>query len=638
MLKNFLILISGLLFSLGIQAQNKLCPPSSDKKALHEFNDALNARKKPNNYKEVKALLQNTINLDSSFADAWKLLADEAWENKDFNTALIGYKNALSICPDIASSAYYRLGNLYFNAKKYNDAIISLTSFLDFGKAKEEEEINASQLIERSKLLMNPVPFNPKPLEGVSTTDPEYLACISPDGDYCFFTRRFEMQNKGALTPISVEKFMVSEKTDGHFTKGTPMPPPFNKKQTNNEGSPSISIDNKYLFFTQNNDGNFDIYVSEAEGSGWSDPHPVFKNKADNDYWESQPCISPDGRKLYFASYRDSITKTSDIYVSEKVNNEWSKPHILPGPVNSAGNEKSPFLHPDNKTLYFSSNGLGGMGGYDIFISKLDSNGNWTTPVNLGYPINTEADEVGFFVSTDGQNGYYASNNISSNGGYDIFQFPLYPNIKPERVLFIRGEITAEDSGDPVSATLELKNAVTKETMPVNYDTITGKYASVVLFNQDYILTVKKKGFAFNSSYFSKEDSMYNEPQKVDLKLISNQQGKAYTLHNILFETNSAEMNQRNRTIVEQFAEYLKLNTSLKVGIYGHTDNQGSPEDNLLLSEKRAKAVYDYLISLGISNARLSYKGFGETKPLFSNDTADHKAMNRRTEFYIISL
>ena len=626
------------LLHFDVVAQLKLCPTSENKKAKNYFSDAMEERKKQKPYKSVKELLEKSVAEDSLYAEAWKTLGDIAYSNNDYCSAEKAYGKSAELCPDLSSNVFYRLGIILFEKKDFVGAQKALTTFLDFNKVNDSDAKQAAGIINKSKLMAHPVPFNPKPLKEVCTTDPEYLACISPDGDYCFFTRRYEMQMKGSLTSISVEKFMVSEFKDGNFSRGEPMEYPFNKKNNNNEGSPSISIDNRFLFFTVNNNGNFDIYTSTKVGSGWEDPVPVFENKKDNDYWEGQPSISPDGNTLYFASYRDSITQTGDIYVTKKVNSKWTSPTLFDGPINTPGNEKSPFIHPDNKTFYFSSNGLPGMGGYDIYISRQDSAGHWSPPQNLGYPVNTEADEVGFFVSTDGQHGYFASNNLNSTGGYDIFEFPLYEKVKPEKVLFIKGELKNNESDEPISADIELKNSVTKEVINVSYDSITGKYASVVLFNNDYILTVKKKGYAFTSAYFSKEDTLLKEPVTVDLDLIKNQKGKAYKLNNILFETNSSELSRQDRVIIEQFAEYLQMNQNITVAINGHTDNLGSPSDNLILSEKRANRVYDYLLTLGIKKERLSFHGYGQTEPLKPNDSLENKAQNRRTEFLIISL
>ena len=633
-----LLYFCSLLFLTDVAAQSKLCPDTENKKAKNYLEEANAGRKKQKAYNVIKELLEESVAEDSLYSEAWKTLGDIAYFNKDNSTAEKAYRKASESCPDIGANVYYRLGILEFDKKNYSGAAKSLAVFLDFNKVNESDAKYATELINKSRLLAHPVPFNPQPLKGISTSDPEYLACISPDGEFCFFTRRYEMQLKGSLTPISVEKFMISEKKNGVFERGEPMPFPFNKKHSNNEGSPSISIDNMHLYFTTNNDGNFDIYTSDAKGSGWGDPYPLFENKKENDYWEGQPSVSSDGNTLYFVSYRDSITQTGEIYISKKTDGKWSSPVLLNGPMNTAGNEKSPFIHPDNKTFYFSSNGLPGMGGYDIFLSRLDSAGQWSTPVNLGYPINTEADEVGFFVSTNGEHGYYASNNLNSRGGYDIFEFSLIEKIKPEKVLFIKGSLKNDEGEEPLSANIELKNTLTNEIVNVNYDSLTGKYASVVLFDQDYIMTVKKKGYAFTSAYFSKDDSALREPVTVNLDLVKNQKGKAYTLNNILFETNSSIMSRQNEIIVAQFSEYLQMNPEIKVSINGHTDNQGNPGDNLLLSEKRAKSVYEYLLKMGIKQDRLNFYGFGETKPLKPNDNAGNKAQNRRTEFVIESL
>jgi outer membrane protein OmpA-like peptidoglycan-associated protein len=293
-------------------------------------------------------------------------------------------------------------------------------------------------------------------------------------------------------------------------------------------------------------------------------------------------------------------------------------------------------MHPDNKTFYFSSDALPGMGGYDIYMSKLKEDGSWSTPINVGYPINTEADEVGFFVSTDGKKGYYASNSLKGIGGYDIYEFDLPEKVRPEKVLFIKGEVEG-DKEAIASAKIELKKAKGKENYEVTYDTLTGKYASVVAFNDDFMLTVKKQGYAYNSAYFSKEDSTLEAPKKVNLQLKKTEVGQSYKLNNILFSTNSSELNSQDKNILTDFSDYLKLNQGLKVAIQGHTDNSGSPADNMKLSEDRAKSVFDFLSQNGIEKSRLSYKGFGETKPVASNDIEEGKAQNRRTEFVILS-
>ncbi|MBK7887078.1 MAG: OmpA family protein [Bacteroidetes bacterium] len=634
------ILISILLLAapMSMAQQKSLCPPTTSKKAEKYFEDAREARKNKKTFSVVKEYCEKALAEDSVYADALKLLGDFAWQSRQDKAMAIAYERLLTHCPDASSDAHYRLANYLYEQKEYEKSIIYFQSFLDFNKVKEENAKDASQKITRAKLMMKPVPFKPVPLANISSADPEYLAIISPDQDFCFFTRRFEEQKRGSLFPASVEKFMISKKIESSFEKGEPMPFPFNKAGSNNEGGASITIDNKHLFFTVNKNGNFDIYTSDENKGIWSEPRSVGAGVNHPDRWESQPCISPDGKTLYFVSIRDSLNPTSDIYFSKRAEDgNWGAMKSIGSNINTPGSEKTPFIHPDNKTLYFSSDNLPGMGGYDIFMCRLNADGSWGTPVNLGYPINTEADELGFFVSTDGKKGYFSSNSLKGVGGYDIYEFELYNDIKPDRVLFIKGELKDENNVIQKLASIELKNVNTKQNAEVAFDSTTGKYASVVLFDEDYILTIKKQGYAYNSAYFSSKDSTRPEPVKVDMKLSKTKTGSAYRLNNILFDTESSSLTEQDKIILSDFAEYLRENPGLKVAVHGHTDNLGDPSKNLQLSEDRARSVCNFLIQAGVAKERLSSKGFGETKPIEVNSNADGRAKNRRTEFVVVS-
>lgn len=618
--------------------QKTLCPPSENKKAVSYYEKGVTAKKSRKDYADIKEWCEKSLEEDSTFAEAWHLLGDAAYFKKDFKTMKAAYSKTIELCPDAAPEPHYRIGSYLYDTKKYDEAVTYLKSFLEFGTVKEDLALKATQMVTRAKLMSHPVPFNPQVVKGVSTADPEYLAIISADNELCFFTRRFEMNSKSSLTPVSVEKFMVSKKgTDGEFTKGDLMTFPFNARNTGNEGGAAVSIDNQHLFFTVNNNGNFDIYYCDYIKDHWGNITNLGVNVNDSMQWDSQPSISSDGKTLYFASYRDSVFGTSDIMVTRKTNSHWSTPSKLNDRINTNGNEKSPFIHPDNKTLYFSSDSLPGLGGFDIFMSKKNSDGKWGDPVNLGYPINTEADEVGFFVSTDGKKGYFASNQLNGATGYDIYSFDLPAKVRPDSVLFITGQLKDEHDEIPLAAKIELKNITTQETMNVDYDTLTGKYASVVLFDDDYIMTVKNEGSAFNSHYFAKNDSLNDRPVKLDLDLKKIELGAAYTLNNILFASDSYDLNDVSKRVIEDFKDFLKQNPKVKVAIHGHTDNQGDAQSNLTLSDNRARSVYNYLIKLNVDAARLSYKGFGQTKPVGSNDNENGRSKNRRTEFVIVS-
>jgi len=632
-----LVLVSLVHHELAAQ-KKETCLPTSDKKALKYFEKALEYRKEKKPFEEIRAQIERALALDSNYADALEFLGNLAWQSKRDQIMVESYEKLILACPDASADAYYRLGDFYYNSGSFGKAIKSFRSFLEFDQVKEDIARDVERKIIRAEFKSKPVPFNPVPLKDICSADPEYLAIISPDQEYCFYTRRFEEQNRGSLYPVTVEKFMISKKDGEHFSKGEPMPPPFNKKGSNNEGGASISIDNRNLFFTVNKNENFDIYTSSENNGVWSEPVSAGRSVNDPERWESQPSISPDGKSLYFVSIRDSVNQTSDIYFSRKNSDgSWAPARPVGAPVNTTGNEKTPFLHPDNNTLYFSSDYHKGLGGYDIFMCRRRQDGSWSDPVNLGYPINTEADELGFFVSTDGKIGYFASNNLKGVGGYDVYSFDLHEEVRPLKVLFIKGELKDEDNEAPGNTSIVLRNTQTMEMADVSYDSSSGRYASVVLFDNDYILTVKKQGYAYTSAYFSASDTVRPEPRKMDFKLKTTSVGQSYQLDNIHFETESARLTRQDSVIIRDFSFYLKEEPGLKVALQGHTDNSGSPQQNQILSEKRAKAVFDFLVECEIPSVRLSYQGFGQSKPVADNLTEEGRAKNRRTEFVIVS-
>jgi outer membrane protein OmpA-like peptidoglycan-associated protein/type II secretory pathway pseudopilin PulG len=633
-IKGTLIFLLIFSFASGALAQNlKRCPQTTSKSSAKKADEAEKLFKNLKDYDQAVRLCNEAIEDDSLNAKPYLIMGDAAFRKKDYKTMATAYKGLLAVCPDASEKAYYRLATYYYETKKYEEAIPVYQSYLELPPSDTIAADDAEVKLFRAKAFSNPVDFKPVMIKGLSTADPEYLPIISADNELCFFTRRFDYQSKNMLTPTSVEKFMLSHFKNGEWERGEPMELPFNKQNSGNEGGASISLDNLHLFFTVNNKGNFDIYTSDLTPKGWSEPRSI-GSANDPKLWDSQPSLAPDNRTIYFASFRDSIHLTSDIYVTKRQNGTWNQVQPLPSIINTTKNEKAPFMHPDGKTLYFSSDGLPGMGGYDIFYSRIDEKGNWSKPVNLGYPINTDADEVGFFVSTDGTKGYFASNKYGT-GGYDIYSFDLPNEARPEKMVLFKGQLKNEENEVPDSARIEVRNIASKEITQIDYDEFSGKYAGVLQANAEYLLTVKKDDYAFSSKIIeTKGDAAPVIKTELDLKKIK--EGEAYSLNDILFETDSYKLTETSKAVILDFAEFLKRNSGLKVAIYGHTDNSGKAEDNLLLSKNRAKAVYDFLIECGVSAARLSHEGYGQTKPIASNATEKGKALNRRTEFVVI--
>jgi len=306
--------------------------------------------------------------------------------------------------------------------------------------------------------------------------------------------------------------------------------------------------------------------------------------------------------------------------------------------INTKGSEKSPFLHPDNKTLYFSSNGRLGMGGLDVYFSRMNDDKIWSQPVNIGYPINSINQEVGFFVSTDGENAYFSSNIIKGGaGGWDLYSFPLYSGAKPKKVLFIKGYVSVNDSVlSGVSVNLKNVNTGKMQTIPI--DSITGRYVALMTLdsNDDVFVSLSKKGYSFNSLYIDSYDEKYSAPTDIDFYLEDIKLNSSYRINDVHFEHNSFILNQKSQFILGEFADYLKVNSSLKVSINGHTDDVGEDNFNYTLSEKRAHASYSFLVDQGVSKDRLNYKGFGESDPVSDNYSEEGRSLNRRTEFMII--
>jgi len=614
------------------------CENSANKKAMKLYDDAASLYKS-RKYEDAGTTVAKAIDEDPEFAMAYYLQGNIAIKRKEDKVFEQSFLKVIELCPELDPEIYYQLGWYAYDFKKWKETEKYLTKFLSYDKINEEHGTKAEAYLVKAKLYMNPVPFDPSPVQRLSTADPEYLPYISPDNELAFFTRRFEMKDKNMLTPTSVEKFMIAYQTaDGTYDHGVPMAPPFNLSASNNEGGASITIDNKHLYFTVNEKGNFDICFSDFVEGKWSEIKNMGPLVNDPKQWDSQPSISSDGKVLYFSSARDSVSGI-DLYKTTKDDaGNWTKAVKLGPQINTDANEKSPFLHSDSRTLYFCSDGLPGLGGYDIFMSKMDDKGNWGKPVNIGYPINTESDEVGFFVSTDGKTGYFASNKLNgSMGGYDIYSFNLHPEVRPNKVYFQKGDVNGKENDEPINATIEIRDAVTKKLTKIDVDSISGEFAFVVDFNHDLILSVKKDGYAFASQYVSAKDTSNEKPIKQDIELKKLEVGAQYTINDIFFNTNSYEINDTIKSVLAEFSDYLKKSPRLHVALHGHTDNIGNPAANITLSENRARTCYNFLVDQGIDKSRLSSKGFGETKPIASNASEEGRAKNRRTVFVVNS-
>ena len=631
-----IILFFSFFFSFHLVFSQECYPEKNkDKKLVKKIEKLIEKR----SYYDAIDALQNT----NQAAVFFELKAEILWRSGDFFNAETQALKAIELCTDNFPKAYYFLGEIAYKRKDYVNADIYLKKAINL-QIGDPYYSDAIMLYENAKILAqiinNPVKFNPQIVKGVSTQDDEYLPIISPDQELSFFTRRSDKMSLQDITTTTIEEFVFSKKINGDFEVGQALSYPFNLES--NEGGASITIDNKILYYTKcirDNKGynNCDIYYVNRENGAWSNVQEFPKNISKIDSWESQPTVSSDGKTILFSSDRSGGYGKMDLYEISKVNDTWTSPKNLGSTINSNENEKSPYLHTDGKTLFFASTNFPSLGGFDIFYSRKDSLGNWQKPINIGYPINTVADEISLFVSTDGNQAYFASNNLNGIGGWDIYSFGLYEGAKPERVLFLKGDLLDENKQIIEDVELEIKNLTTQEITTIKVDAGTYVSSLTLAKDDDVLITIKKEGFAFNSTYISTEDTSFNSPSALNFEMQSLEQGKSFSIENIYFDNNSYELKRATNEILIEFAKYLEVNNTLIIEINGFTDNVGNQADNQLLSENRAKAVRDLILLQGISEKRVFYNGFGESSPITSNDTEKGRGQNRRTEFKIIS-
>ncbi len=602
---------------------------------------------------------------------------DRPKDYKDFTEATAAFKRLYDVCP-----FYKPMANLYaartaFFSGNYADAILFAKVIVENPDLfKNEANIEEAEfLLKKSQfnqfIFEHARPFDPKPLQGITTQYDEYLATISPDGEQFYFTRREPVTQKSAAfsSGDSDDKEFFSyakRQKSGSFSRGEPLPWPFNDSK--GEGSPTINLTNDILIFARVSDGkigesyyaNWDLYISYLRNGEWSEPANMGPTVNTSNSWESQPSLSSDGNTLYFASDRIGGFGGSDIWYSEKnPDGTWTKAKNLGPIINSKGNERSPFLHSDSKTLYFSSDGKAlalqedgtskvsvqerglhlGLGGQDIFYSKLNEKEEWSKPVNLGYPINTENNEVDFFVSLDGKTAYFSSNNIEGKD-WNIYTFELYEDARPKNVVLIKGEVTV-DTEDFSNITVEIRDTNLKVIAQTQVNEETKQYALITEVDQynpaPIIVNVKKEGFAFDTRLVLPSLIKENVVQtQAEVKKV--EMGKTFDLHDINFATNSYELTEESKKLIQLFKEFLIENPNIKVELQGHTDNVGNAKDNQILSENRARAVFNYLVENGIDSTRLRSKGFGASKPRVSNETEIGRARNRRTVFVILEM
>ncbi len=629
--------------SKGI-SQKYTTTKTTSEKALSAFNAGL-TEADHGQAAIAQGYFEQALKADPKFIDAKLALADNYIELRDFFKAKKTFEEALALDSVYAPVAFLFLAKAEWELDQYAESALHTASYLRSQPKNERNRKAAERLLKSAQFaanaVKNPVAFDPKPVgDSINTKWSEYFPSLTADDELLIFTRRDGGDD---------ENFYRSERKNGVWQKPVPLE---GVNTTENEGAQAISPDGSWLVFTGCNregdgsQGACDLYWSQLKSTGWTKPVP-FSAVINSPDWDAQPSIGADNKTLIFTSSRPGTRGSMDIWqTTRQVGGKWGKPENLGPNINTPGKDHTPFFHPDGQTLYFASDSLPGMGGSDIFFARREADGSWGKPQNLGYPINTKGEEGMLVVSLDGRTAYFASDRPGGKGGLDIYTFQLPVFARPQPVTYAKALVTNAATGYPITAKVEFTDLKTGKVFVSAFTKSDGTFLVCLPAGKDYALNVSKEKFLFFSDNFNLvESASFDKPFLLNIELqpietsspagALAKESKPIVLRNVFFETASAALRPESMSELDRLAQMLTESPTLKIQINGHTDNVGDDNSNQLLSEARAKAVHDLLLSKSIAPERLQFKGFGENKPLESNDTPEGRARNRRTEFVV---
>ncbi len=627
MIRSAFLLIAICLFT-NLQAQvsnkaKKLYLDSFDKMLFKEF-------------EEAEEMLLKAVKIEPKYTQAYLQLAKLYDETERYDKVKEVYERILEIEERFQYKAHIKLGDLAQFTEDFDAALEHYQTALNDPSITDNPKKYVLSEMENCKFIAaamaNPVPFEPINLgPAINSSFDEYLPSLTADEQTLVFTRRFD----SVIAPN--EDFYISEKDEnGEWQMAEDIGKDINT--ANQEGSIAISPDGQKRFFAAkdrwNTLGSFDLYYSYKLDGVWVLPRNM-EEPINSTAWESQPSISADGKTLYFSSNDHGGIGGRDIYKVEKLARGWSAPILLSDKINTLGDEQCPFIHPDGRTLYFSSDGHVGMGDTDIYMSTLGEDGEWSEPKNLGYPINNKYNQSGFVVSANGERAYFTSQ--TEENGLDIFYFELPETIRPANVTYVKGRVVDDESDQAVQAVIEIIDLDTQETInKVVSDLFDGKFLVTLVAGKNYLFNVSRDRYLFYSESYQLKEMEAGKAFEVEVRLQPVKVGETVVLKNIFFETGAYELKSTSEPELQKLVDLMTENPKISIEVLGHTDNVGSASSNLELSNNRARAVADFLVGKGIDRSRITSQGMGDQQPIADNDTEEGRAQNRRTEFKVI--
>jgi OOP family OmpA-OmpF porin len=630
-----LMFVSLLIASVPATAQ---IVSTKNKKAIDMYVEADNYRVRFQ-YKAAIDLLNQAIAKDKNFFEAYLRLELCYKSTNEFRKAFETLKNGLAVTPELRWQKVFwiELCDVGMKLGDYRTVAGYSEQYL------QNEQLN-KQRIDQVKLwnacanfslqnMRNEIKFDAAPLsDTVNAFAQQYFPVLTADEQQLIFTRRTGMSDE-----FDEDMVISTKDSKGRWTTPQSISPNINTRF--NEGTCTISADGRQLIFTScvGMNGRCDLFESRKTGDVWSIPKNLGP-QVNSPAWESQPSLSADGRVLYFVSDRKGGLGNADIYVSVQHSpGAWTKAKNLGPAVNSQYNERSPFIHANGRTLFFATDGRPGFGGFDIFWSDW-ADSTWSKPVNFGYPINNYEDQYSMVISADGARGYYSHEEVGNNEHSKIYEFHVPEEYRVKyRSNAVKGIVRDRVTKQPLKAQIELYELAKNELVSfVSSDSLTGHYLIVLTQGADYGLYVNSPGYLFKSLNFNYEAGTDLEPLVIDVDLDKASTGATVVLNNIFFDIDKFDLREKSLTELDKISRFLKENPKIRVEISGHTDDQGADAYNQQLSQKRAKAVGDYLVTKGIQASRLKEIGYGSKRPLKPNDSEANRQTNRRIEFRII--
>ncbi len=579
---------------------------------------------------------KKAIRIDENFPDPYLRLASAYNVLRLLDSAYTYYDRYFTVSDPsgVTAREAFFMADLYFDNGQYEKA----AEVIELGKEKDpdwpadlgKKKLNTNIAFAMSQRhVENPHTIDILP-STVNRFYTQYFPTMTVDGNSLTFTAR---EGSG---PGNDEDLVISYFDGNRWSPARSISSKINSRS--NEGACTMSADGRMLIFTSCEDarsfGSCDLFMAVKIGDSWSDSKNL-GTEVNSVYWDSQPSLSADGNALYFSSNRKGGYGQRDIWVSYYDGRNWQEPVNLGPNINTELDETTPYIHSNNQTLFYASEGHPGFGGFDLYRSELEDT-LWQKPVNLGYGINDHKDQLSMIISVDGTYGFFADEQYTETGGLTSkIARIVFANdtIITKKASYVTGRVTNAKTGEPIRSDIQLNDL---ESGKMKYhtlsDPVSGRYYFVLTKGNDYGAYVKAKGFLFEDFRFEVGDNSFLKPDTIDIALNPIEQNVGVVLENVYFEFDSYELTDASVSELNVVSEFLK-SYDVQVEISGHTDEVGSDEYNRRLSMNRAKSVYEYLVNSGVPKGRMQFEGYGDSQPRFED-----KAKNRRIEFKILQV